>query len=138
MRMGIPRILAIWNPCRVFIATRPNRDRANRPGPEEARRNVRDRTGTIPPRRRDRRPRSPRPALGASIDNDDSRDLDQLSVSGPPTAGAAGILVAIAQEQLDAVGRAFKREHPARTLVEGVQADRAGGRDRYFTTRSFF
>src|SRR5262245_43198098 len=34
--------------------------------------------------------------LWASIDNDDSRDLDQLSVAEPSSAGAVKILVAIA------------------------------------------
>ena len=34
--------------------------------------------------------------LWASIDNDDSRDLDQLSVAGPASGGAVKILVAIA------------------------------------------
>jgi VacB/RNase II family 3'-5' exoribonuclease len=37
-----------------------------------------------------------RPLLWASIDNDDSRDLDQLTVAVPSTEGAVRILVAVA------------------------------------------
>src|SRR6186997_2205962 len=37
-----------------------------------------------------------RDRLWASIDNDDSRDLDQLSVADPQADGAVNILVAIA------------------------------------------
>jgi VacB/RNase II family 3'-5' exoribonuclease len=44
-----------------------------------------------------------RDLLWSSIDNDDSRDLDQLSVAVPSTGGAAKILVAVAD--VDAVVR---------------------------------
>src|ERR1700688_4351423 len=45
-----------------------------------------------------------RALLWASIDNDDSRDLDQLSVAQPQSGGAVKILVAIAD--VDAIVRA--------------------------------
>src|SRR5690242_13591806 len=44
----------------------------------------------------DRAVRDLRTLLWASIDNDDSRDLDQLSVAVPAAGGAVKILVAVA------------------------------------------
>jgi len=56
-------------------------------------------TAVVRPAPLDRDParRDLRDLLWASIDNDDSRDLDQLTVAIPQTGGAARVLVAIAE-----------------------------------------
>jgi VacB/RNase II family 3'-5' exoribonuclease len=60
-----------------------------------------------------------RPLLWASIDNDDSRDLDQLSVAEPLASGAVRILVAIAD--VDAlVGRGSAIDGHAATNTTSV------------------
>jgi len=60
-----------------------------------------------------------RSLLWASIDNDDSRDLDQLSVSAPAQGGAVKILVAIADVDA-AVKRGSAIDEHARTNTTSV------------------
>jgi len=59
----------------------------------------------------------------ASIDNDDSGDLDQLSVAQPLGTGAVKILVAIAD--VDAVVRAGSPTSPADAAPAQVGPDGA-------------
>src|SRR5580700_7941555 len=58
--------------------------------------------------------RDQRDLLWCSIDNDDSRDLDQLSVAQPLTGGAVKILVAIAD-----VDAWVKRDSPIDEHAQG-------------------
>ena len=59
--------------------------------------------------------RDPRALLWASIDNDDSLDLDQLTVAEPLAGGAAKLFVAIAD--VDALVKDRSAKAPSATLL---------------------
>src|SRR5947208_16169674 len=72
-----------------------------------------------PPRATEEPVRDLRSLLWCSIDNDDSRDLDQLSVAEPLAAGAIRVLIAVADVDA-AVGRASPLDRHAAVNTTSV------------------